>query len=151
MKNMDIRFEHVALSVSDLERSIDFYCMNFGFELMRTMQGSELLGKIVGMPGCQVRIAHLKCGSSSLELFEYKVPEGKLIPADRIQADKGFNHIGFRSDNVRQEYEKLKMQGVRFISEPVEFRKDVWIVYFHGPDGEVCELREAEQRMIDKW
>ena len=47
---MDVRFEHVALSVSDLERSIDFYCMNFGFELMRTMQGSELLGKIVGMP-----------------------------------------------------------------------------------------------------
>ncbi len=86
-----------------------------------TMQGSELLGKIVGIPGCQVRIAHLKCGSNALELFEYKVPEGKLIPEDRIHADKGFIHIGFRSDNVRQEYEKLKKQGVRFISEPVEF------------------------------
>ncbi len=28
---------------------------------------------------------------------------------------------------------------------------DIWIVYFHGPDGEVCELREAEKRLIDKW
>ena len=36
-------------------------------------------------------------------------------------------------------------RGVRveFISEPVEFRPGVWIVYFCGPDGEVCELRET--------
>jgi len=27
----------------------------------------------------------------------------------------------------------------------VEFRPGVWIVYFHGPDGEVCELRQVPQ------
>ena len=145
------RMEHVGLSVSNLERSIDFYCNNFGFELLRIMNGNELLGKIVGMPGCVARIAHLKSGESALELFEYKEPNGKLIPDDRKQADKGFSHIGFWSDDVRGEYEELRKKGVRFISEPVELRKDVWICYFYGPDSEVCEIREGEQRITDNW
>jgi len=143
--------EHVGLSVSNLERSIDFYCKNFDFELLRVLNGGELLGKIVGLPGCVVRIAHLKSGKSALELFEYKVPNGKLIPEDRIQADKGFSHLGFWSTNVRKEYEKLKTAGVRFISEPVELRKDVWICYFYGPDCEVLEIREGDKRITDEW
>jgi len=38
---------------------------------------------------------------------------------------------------------KLKENGVRFVSEPVEFRANVWICYFYEPDGEVCEIRES--------
>ena len=30
---------------------------------------------------------------------------------------------------------------LRFLSDPVEFRPGVWVVYFLGPDGEVVELR----------
>ena len=77
-----------------------------------------------------------------LELFEYKKPRGKIIPYDFNQADNGFVHAGFRSSDARNDYLKLKNDGVDFISEPVEFRKDVWICYFHGPDHEICELRE---------
>jgi catechol 2,3-dioxygenase-like lactoylglutathione lyase family enzyme len=143
--------EHVGLSVSNLERSIDFYCKNFNFELLRILKGSEILGKVVGMPGCVVRIAHLKFGNSALELFEYTVPDGKLIPKDRKQADKGFNHLGFRSSDVRKDYERLKNEEVNFISEPIEFRKNVWLCYFYGPDGEVGEIRESEQLLTDKW
>jgi len=143
--------EHVALSVSNLERSIDFYSKNFGFELLRVINGNELLGKVVGMLGCVARIAHLKSGNNALELFEYTVPKGKVIPEDRKQADKGFSHLGFRSSDVRKDYEMLKNEGVRFISEPVEFRNNVWLCYFYGPDGEVGEIRESEQLFINKW
>ena len=37
----------------------------------------------------------------------------------------------------------MKARGVEFLSRPVEFRPEVWIVYFYGPDGEVGELRQA--------
>lgn len=137
--------DHVGLSVSDLKRSTEFYCRNFGFEVLRTIEGTGLLDKVVGMPGCKVTIVHLRKGSDVLELFHYRKPNGKLIPPDRIQADKGFSHIGFRSSDVRKDYIKLKEAGVRFISEPVELRKDVWLCYFYGPDGEVCEIRESEK------
>lgn len=137
--------EHVALSVSDLDRSIEFYCQNLHCEVIRIIEPNpaSLLGKVVGMPGCAARIAHLKSGSNMLELFEYQQPRGKRIPDEESQADNGFSHTGFRSTDVRKDYQILKNNGVDFISEPVEFRKDVWICYFHGPDGEVCELRES--------
>ena len=95
------------------------------------------------MPDCVARIAHLKSGQNMLELFEYIKPTGKKIPKDHKQADNGFIHAGFKSSDVRNDYLRLKEEGVNFISEPVEFRKDVWICYFYGPDGEVCEIRQT--------
>jgi len=137
--------EHIALSVSDLDKSIEFYCKNLSCEVIRIIEGNpnSLLGKVVGMPGCVARIAHLKSGPNMLELFEYTKPKGKRIPVEHKQADNGYIHAGFRSSDVRNDYTKLKNDGVKFISEPVEFRKDVWICYFYGPDNEVCEIRES--------
>ena len=78
-----------------------------------------------------------------LELFEYTKPKGEKIPENHKQADNGFIHAGFRSSDVRNDYLMMKNEGVSFISEPVEFRKDVWICYFYGPDGEVCEIHQS--------
>ncbi|MDD5509170.1 MAG: VOC family protein, partial [Bacteroidales bacterium] len=80
--------EHVGLSVSDLDRSIAFYCKNLGCEVIRIIEpdADSLLGKVVGMAGCMARIAHLRSGPNMLELFEYKQPSGKKIPDDRNQA-----------------------------------------------------------------
>jgi len=137
--------EHVGLSVSNLDKSIDFYCKNLHCEVIRIIEANTnpLLGNVVGMPGCVARIAHLKSGPNMLELFEYTSPKGEKMPEDFKQADIGFVHAGFNSSDVRKDYLKLKQDGVVFISEPVEFRKDVWICYFYGPDREVCELRES--------
>jgi catechol 2,3-dioxygenase-like lactoylglutathione lyase family enzyme len=137
--------EHVGLSVSNLDTSIEFYCKNLHCEVIRIVEPStnSLLGKVVGMPDCVARIAHLKSGPNMLELFEYTKPKGEKIPEHHKQADNGFIHAGFRSSDVRKDYLKMKNDGVSFISEPVEFRKDVWICYFYGPDGEVGEIRQS--------
>ncbi|MCX6984760.1 MAG: VOC family protein [Lentisphaerae bacterium] len=137
--------EHTALSVSDIDRSVAFYCENFQMTVDRSMEcgADTLLGKVTGMKGCVARIVHLRKGSAMIELFEYKFPQGRDIPGDFKQADHGFTHLGFSSDDVRADYRTLLGRGVRFISEPVEFRPSVWVVYFYGPDGEVCELRQS--------
>lgn len=137
--------EHAGLSVSNLDRSIAFYRDILGLKVVRIIESHpEMgLGKIVGLPGCSARIAHLKSGKAMLELFEYQKPRGREIPEDRTQADYGFIHIGIKSKDVLKDYAKLKQAGVHFLSEPVEFRKNVWVVYFKGPDGEICELRQT--------
>jgi catechol 2,3-dioxygenase-like lactoylglutathione lyase family enzyme len=137
--------EHVGLSVSNLDKSIEFYCKNLHCEVIRIVEANtnSLLGKVVDMPDCVARIAHLKAGPNMLELFEYTKPKGKKIPKNHKQADNGFIHAGFRSSDVRNDYLIMKNEGVNFLSEPVEFRKDVWICYFYGPDGEVCEIRQS--------
>ena len=137
--------EHVALSVSDLDRSLAFYTELIGLEVIRIIEsGPEMgLGRVNGLPGSAARIAHLSAGPTMLELFEYTDPRGRPLAAERSQADHGFIHAGFTSDDVRGDYRRLVEAGVEFLGEPVEYRPDVWIVYFYGPDGEVCELRQS--------
>ena len=139
------RIEHIGLSVSNLERSIAFYRDHLGLEVTRIIEAQPALGlgRVVGLPDATARIAHLKKGSSMLELFEYTSPQGKPIPEDRRQCDHGLIHVGFSSTDARADYRRLTAAGVRFVSEPVEFRPGVWIAYFYGPDGEVCELRQT--------
>ena len=142
---MIVQLEHAALSVANLERSLAFYRDILGFQLMRIIEAREdgELGKIAGLPGARARIAHLQLGANMIELFEYVMPRGQPIQAKRTQADHGFVHIGFRTDDTRGDYRRLKALGVEFLSEPVEFRPGVWVVYFRGPDAETCELRQT--------
>ena len=138
-------FEHTALSVSDLERSVAFYRDVMGMEVARIIEcpPEMRLGDIVALPGCRARIAHLHMGGNMLEIFEYQDPRGKKVPDDRTQADHGLSHLGFKIDDALADYERLKQLGIRFLGEPVEFRPGVWVIYFYGPDGEVCELRQT--------
>ncbi len=147
--------EHTAISVSNLERSIEFYTSVFSLQVNRTIDSppESRLGEIVGLPGCRARIAHLGPPPADgedtpapqlvIELFEYGEPAGRPLARERSQADHGISHIAFSSPDVRGDYRRLVEMGVECLSEPVEFRPDVWVVYFRGPDGEVCELRQS--------
>ncbi len=133
------------MSVQDLDRSIAFYHGLLGMDVVRQIEaGPEMgLGDIVGIPGCSARIAHLKAGGFLLELFEYTDPRGRPLAKNHTQADHGFTHIGFTSSDARSDYASLKEAGVEFLGKPVEFRPGVWVVYFYGPDREICELRQS--------
>ena len=141
---MELKLEHIALSVSDLQRSICFYRDIVGMEMVGIIEcpPEQGLGNVVGIPGCSARIAKLKSGQTILELFEYLKPRGRQIPSDYTQADNGLTHIGFASGDIHCDYKKLKEHGVKFYSEPIEYRPNVWNVYFYGPDGETCEIRQ---------
>ena len=136
--------DHAGLSVADLERSLAFYRDLLGLRLLRVLDyGPESeLGRVVGMPACRARIAHLLLGSTMVELFEYAEPPGRAMAPDRRQADHGWIHVGLASTDTRGDCARLREAGVEFLSDPIEFRPGVWIAYFKGPDGEVIELRQ---------
>jgi len=137
--------DHVALSVADVERSIRFYTDLFGFEVRRRLPAdpSLPLDKVIGVAGAAADIAHLYLGEFMLELFQYRVPEGRADAAARSQADHGYIHFGLRVTDIRGETARLRAAGVSFLGDPVEFRPGAWVVYFRGLDGEVVELREV--------
>lgn len=145
---MRVGIEHVAISVGDIERSIEFYQGVLGLRLVRRIDSTpeRRLGEIVGLPGASALIAHLGSadgGGFMLELFQYRNPAGRPLAQERTQADIGISHICFSSSDARADYAHLQEFGVECIGPPVEFRPGVWLFYFRGPDGEVCELREA--------
>ena len=142
---MGLTVHHVGLSVSSLERSIAFYRDLLGFELVRIIEcpAEGNLGRVAALPGACARLAQLALGDETLELAEYEHPEGRPVAPDHTLADIGFSHICLASDDIAADYVRLLDRGVRFYTDPIEYRPGVHMAYFYGPDGETCELRQA--------
>jgi catechol 2,3-dioxygenase-like lactoylglutathione lyase family enzyme len=134
---------HVGLSVKDIDRSLEFYRGYLGMEILMDLDISDdRIGRVIGIDGAKCRIVHLKLGDAILELFQYTQPPGKNVANDIRQCDHGLTHIGFEVTDFHKHVEELKAKNVEFLGQCVEFRPDVWVAYFKGPDGEVCEMRQ---------
>ena len=134
---------HVALGVADMERSLEFYRDFLGMEVIMELDVDDgRIGKVIGLPGAKCKIVHLKKGETVLELFHYYDPTGENKALSMSQCDHGFIHIGFEVNDFHAHVEELRKRDVEFLGEPMEFRPGVWILYFRGPDGEVCEFRQ---------
>jgi len=136
--------EHVGLSVSDMERSLAFYRDFIGMKVILEVDFfDERMGKITGIPGAKCKVVHLKLGNTILELFQYYNPVGKPVPPGQRQCDNGLTHLGFSVIDIGVHVKQLKKRGIKLLGEPIEVRAGAWVVYFYGPDGEVCEFRQV--------
>lgn len=135
---------HVGLSVSDMDRSLAFYRDQMGMEVVMDLDISDdRIAKVIGVPGAKCRIVHLALGGNILELFQYAQPVGENRAHQMQQYDHGLTHIGFEVNDFHHHIAQLKDHGIEFLGDPLEFRPDVWIAYFRGPEGEVCEIRQC--------
>jgi lactoylglutathione lyase len=118
------RIDHVALHVSDLERSVDFYETHFGFK--KYFQHAATAG---------MQIAYLKLGDTVLELTHRS--DGSM---------SGF-HFCLETAGFDEAVSELQKRGVEIVRAPHETaareaREKGWRrVVFRGPDGEQIELR----------
>ena len=139
---MFTRADHVALSVRDMKKAIAFYRDVVGMEKVFDREFDAPMGKLIGVPGTQVRIVHMKLADSVIELFDYRHPKGREPRPDAQQSDFGLTHIGFMVEDFWGTYRHLIDHGVEFLGEPVEIRPGVYVGYFRGAEYEVCEIRE---------
>ena len=113
-----LKVDHVSYTVSNLERSIDFYQRCFGFALTwRSQSVGARIEAITGYAAAQIEVAMLELDGSSLELIEYVRPKGEHR-ARMETKDVGQAHLAFRSDDIQRDYERLAGLGVRFKSPP---------------------------------
>lgn len=143
-------FWHVSFTVSNLERSVQWYTAVLGLEFVRGQeQANEYTARLVGFAGVHLKVAQLRVPGLALprslhhiELVEYVHPPGEAIPLDTNRS--GVGHWAFQVDDLRAEYERLKALGVQFKSEPNLITAGVnqggWAVYFTDPDGITLEL-----------
>ncbi len=118
------RIDHVALHVSDIDRSIAFYERHFGCETYYEHRA-----------GAGFRIAYLRLGDTVLELIHHS--DGDM---------KGF-HFCFETDDFDGAVVAMEEAGIDCLQPPHstdarEAREAGWRrVVFKGPDGESIELR----------
>ena len=136
---------HSSFTVSDLARSVAFYCDVIGFQVEASFEAQgEGIQQITGFPDAHLKIAHLLLGDFRLELIQYLAPKGKTI--DLSTNNVGSAHIAFYADDVEKTYRDLSEKGVRFKSAPVAAAPGrPRVAYFLDPDGITLELSEHIQ------
>ncbi len=139
---MFTRVDHVGLTVRDMDAAIAFYRDVVGMEVALDREFGPELGRVIGAPGAAARIVHMRLGDSVVELFDYHHPVGRERRPDFYPADLGLTHIGFRVDDFWATHNRLTERGVRFLGEAIEIRPNVFVAYFYGVEGEICEMRE---------
>lgn len=140
-------FEHVAIQVSDVERSARFYEDLLGFErVARWSKAEPYVQRLVGYPGVTLEIAYLKIPGSDtfLEILEYRDVE--RTPVDTATANPGTGHFSLFVDDLVALHARLQAAGVRFVSDievstagPVQGSR---LIYMIDPDGIRVELVE---------
>jgi glyoxylase I family protein len=135
-------FHHTAISVTDLDRSIHFYCTLLGMKLEWRIdhRKSEAVEKVVGLKNVDASYAMLSGWGGRLELFQYHSPAGLPYPSDKPVCDRGVSHLGFEVEEINALYEKLVALGIRFNTAPQTMRYGVRATYFHDPDGKTVEF-----------
>ena len=142
---------HVGLTVSDMERSIEFYRDILGLEFkgQMTMEGPET-DILFGRENSKAKVAYLN-GSNELHCPPVELIHFENIPVEHQKTDlfrTSASEICFAVEDIFKVYEDLKAKGVEFISEPQHFDftesgygKSI-AVYFRDPDGIILELTE---------
>jgi len=77
------RFEHVGLTVSDLDRMVAFFTEMLGFELKARLQPFDpgAVAGITGVGGAVVaEIAYVAKGDTTFELLQYREPAPTRSP-----------------------------------------------------------------------
>ncbi|MPZ15531.1 MAG: hypothetical protein GEU73_14115 [Chloroflexi bacterium] len=119
--------DHVAITVSDLDRSIEFYARHFSLEAYFVQRSP--VGRLQA-------IAYMRSPQGVLELMH--APERLMSEAF---------HFCFATEDFNAAYARLVGEGVPVKSEPRttaarDPSEQGWLrCVFSGPDGEEVELR----------
>ncbi len=125
---MFTHIDHIAISVKNRRKSIDFYEKNFGFK-------KYFEHDVPGVPEIE-KVVYLQLGETVLELENWT----------KKKVNSGY-HFCLISDNFDADYDRLIKAGVPVVTEPhipnprTPQEKGWKRVVFKGPDDEHIEFR----------
>jgi len=129
-------FQHVTVSVSDVNRSLAFYHDLLGFPVM---------GRLYYPNGIGLVIDFLDIGNNGiLEIFSFAKAPVKSTEFILDDLQLGMRHMAFKVKSVDAIAEWLKKAGVEFTLDPLNATGGVRIAFFKDPDGTLCEIIEGE-------
>jgi catechol 2,3-dioxygenase-like lactoylglutathione lyase family enzyme len=149
-ENVIVHYFHFSFTVSNLERSIEFYRDVVGMKLVKTFVHDQPYTSVqLGFPNAVLKAATFTIegipatrSGHLLELIEYVNPRGE--PTDTATNRPGSAHLAFQVDDLQAEYERMKALGVRFKSDPVKItagpNEGGWTIYFLDPNDITLEM-----------
>jgi catechol 2,3-dioxygenase-like lactoylglutathione lyase family enzyme len=142
-----IAADHTGITVSNLERSLEFWRDVLGFELShRPHQTGSLASEITGVPGAEISIAVLRGYGHKIELLEYLAPPERKKHVDLRPCDVGSVHIALLVDDLDAVLEKIAASGWKAAGQPQTLtagpNAGKRVVYARDPDGTTIEFMQ---------
>jgi len=139
------QIDHLAIVVTDLERSRKFFEV-LGFEeTIRSTLDAAFLESVTNIKGAVGSFVGMKHQTSQLviELLHFSNPKPQSDPDCGYPNRIGFRHLAFSVKDIEHTVARLKEFGVEFLSPIRTWEKTgKRLVYFHGPDGILMELAQ---------
>ena len=138
----------VGMTVSDLDRSVEFYSDVLSFQKVNEAEvsGNEY-DHLQGIFSVRMRVVRMQLGNEQIELTEYLTPRGRPAPIDARSHDRWFQHVAIIVRDMDRAYQWLRENQVDHVS-PEPQRLPDWnpnaggirAFYFRDPDGHPLEI-----------
>lgn len=150
---------HFSFTVSDIERSVDWYTDVLGLELVhRQRQENEYTQILVGIPGAVLEVAQFAVpgvppahSTHMLELVQYLAPAGGTL-GPVATSTVGSAHLALLVTDIHTRYERMLARGVAFRNPPVSITEGAnaggFTCYFRDPDGITLELLQPSPQRL---
>jgi catechol 2,3-dioxygenase-like lactoylglutathione lyase family enzyme len=142
-----MQFHHIGISVTNIERTIDFYTKFLGMVVdvpVFDLGGPEV-ESVMGLKNVKCRQCHLSNGNMRLEVFEFSSPNSVPQDLNYSVANRGISHFGIDVPDIDSVYQKMTAAGVHFHAPVTVFHGGVKATYGRDPDGNVFELLEFKR------
>ena len=143
---MEPTFSHFGICVSDLDRSLRFYCDALGFEKAESHEIGSEFARLMDLPDVAVTSQFIRRGTTAIELLAFRQPAPFGDKERRPVNQLGLTHLSFRVSDVEAVAAKVTALGgsrveasrttIDFGGQPLEF------VYCTDPDGVRIELMD---------
>jgi len=136
-------YDHTAISVVDVDRSVAFYTNLLGFHVGgRSLNQGPEQDRLDGLTACQVDVVALQpanVATPHVELLHYRTPRGRTRAAEVKANDVASARQVHKVDDLDALVGRLEAEGIAFVSPGVVTLKD---------GGKAASIRDPDGHMI---
>ena len=146
------QFDHVGITVSDLDAATAFFT-TLGLEVEgRTFVEGEFLDTVSGIPDSRVEVVMLRPvgGGTAIELAAYVRPAHTTGSPTAMANELGLRNVCFEVSGLRELVERLAEDGYGLVGGIGEYEGAWLMAYVRGPDGIVVAVAERVEQAGDR-
>jgi catechol 2,3-dioxygenase-like lactoylglutathione lyase family enzyme len=138
------RFDHVGITVRDLDHVTEFF-VGLGLQVEgRTFVEGDFIDTVIGIPGSRTESVMLNTpgGGSSIELSSFVRPDPLPLSPAAMANEPGLRSVAFEVEDLTGLVDRLVTDGYGLVGGIGEY-EGIWrMAYVRGPEGILVALAE---------